>query len=229
MNGIIYFGAQPSNTQTVSQELSSRGINLLRSTPSQGCPQVIREVSSASYTLYENFFPKALEAALQNKYMHFDTKGPSYCQMDLPKNNSAFQRTPPIVWNYPGKDKTPEAISQIRDRYDAVETVSQGRPALMAILRPDQVATLLESNPSKTTPASLTAINISAYQGYLILHRLAHLYLCVNQYSLMSEGVDSESEFYQKAYQIDTRGLTVTSIIPSASLDLRFYLSLRRL
>jgi glutamate 5-kinase len=148
-----------------------------------------------------------------NTYCKFEHKGPSYCSVDLPKNNSRFQRTPPIVWSYPGQNKTPDSISQIRDRYNAVETVSQGKPALSAVLRPDQIATLIkDTSPSKTTPATLTSLNISAYQGYLILHRLAHLYLTINQYSLLAEGIDRTSDFYQKAFQIDLREIQKTTI-----------------
>jgi hypothetical protein len=104
MSGTIYFGAPPKDASTIATELSSRGINLIRSSPSQAFPIVHREVTSPNYALYIAHFPLAVDAAVGNKYKTFGPNAKFYTGA-LPDRVSSFMRSPPIIWNGPTKKK----------------------------------------------------------------------------------------------------------------------------
>jgi hypothetical protein len=201
MNGIFYFGAPARETQVVAPELSAKGLHLLKSTPYQAYPTVIQERTTPSYDLYRAYFPAAALAATQNKYTYANSAY-LFVKDVIPTKVSLFCNTPTIIWNYPAGEKGPEEVSAIKDRYNAVETVAQGRPALMATLRTDQARSLMESSPNTKTPSNLTTMNIHSYKVYLLLHRILHLFLCVHQYPLVSEGSPESNPIYKSGVEV---------------------------
>jgi hypothetical protein len=206
-NGILYFGAQPRSNQTVSRDLAARGINLLREVPTDAKPTMIRTVTSLAYDSYITHFPIAAAAALDQSSVKYFGPGMGYLGRGLPKSYPPFMATPPVVWNYTDH-MTPEAISIIRDRYNAEEIVSQGRPALSAMLRWDQVVSLKKLHPATTnlvTPTSNINLNLDAYKGYRLIYSLADLVLRISHYPLLSEGQDETADFYRKSLEVDTQ------------------------
>jgi hypothetical protein len=201
MSSIYYFGAPTKDGQVVSSELTSKGISLLRSSPSATFPLIHREYTTPNYELYTAYFPSAAHGALNKIYTYANAKA-RFRPTTIPSQLSSFCRLPSIVWNYPKNEKTPDQISVVRERYNAVETVAQGRPALQAILRPDQARSLMETSPSINTPATASCINLSAYRTYLLLHRIAHVFLSVHQYALISENKSVSNNHFKKGVEI---------------------------
>jgi hypothetical protein len=81
----------------------------------------------------------------------------------------------------------------------------RGKPAFMATLSPAQVGALVKDiEPLLTTPASTTTINISSYQVYLRLHRLADLLFRIHQYPLSDDSTVGQNEYFSNSLQIKT-------------------------
>jgi len=196
----IYYGAPASRNQQVSEELKSRGINLLRSSPAEAFPDVDRHVNTLQYQNYFNNLGAAFDAAINDKYIYLKTQVHYF--VPTTTFNPPYMRTPTIVWNY-GRGVTPDNLSSIRERFHAIETVAKGQPALMATLSPTQVRDLLhDTAPSQITAASTTTINIGAYRMYLRLHKLADLFFRVHQYPLSADG-KTQSEYFRDAFLVN--------------------------
>lgn len=201
MSGIFYFGAPPKGSQVVSSELLSRGINLLRSEPCQVAPHVAPHYANPNYQLYVANLNAAAQAAVKNEYTHIG--GSSRYNVGLiPKEVAPFYGDPQIIWSFPS-GRTPEQVSSVRDRFNAVETVSQGKPALTATLSVAQVKSLCEDHsPVETTPSSLTAMNIQGFRTYRFLHRVAHFFSFLQQYPLISSTTNTTTTYFQSAFQL---------------------------
>jgi hypothetical protein len=200
MSAVIYYGAPTKAGQTVSEEVKSRNINLLRSSPTEAYPLVTRDVTTLQYLNYCNNFPGAVRSAMDNVFVNMGFKTHYYVPNH--KTTPPFMRTPNIIWNY---DRAMESggLSGIKERFNACETVAQGKPAFMATLSPSQVGGLIKDTaPLLITPTSTTTLNISSYQSYLRLHRLADLFLRIHQYALTTDSTKGQSSFYENSLQI---------------------------
>jgi hypothetical protein len=203
MSAVIYYGAPTKAGQTVSEEVKARKINLLRSNPTEAFPLVTRDISTIQYLNYCNNFPAAVKAAIDNIFL---TVGwvTYYYPINFHKTTPPFMRIPNIVWNYDRSVAT-EGLSGIKERFNACETVAQGKPAFMATLSPTQVGNLVkDTEPYTKTPASTTTINISTYQTYLRLHRLADLFFKIHQYPLSDDASVGQHRFFNESIQIKT-------------------------
>lgn len=207
-NAVVYYGAPTSQRQTVSDEVSSRGLNLTRSTPSASRPIVTKKFVTTSYLNYVGRLGAAFKAAELNQWIKPGSK--QFFYKSARTTTTPFMRTPVVVWNY-DRTKTPDDLSRIRERFDAVESVSRGKPSFAAKLSPDRMKTLVqETSPNDKTPASTTTINIDAYRVYVFLHRLADLCLRVHQYPLVAWsaiGDGSLEKHYKESFQVKEEDL----------------------
>jgi len=71
-NAVLYCGAPTKGNQSVSEEVRSRGINLLRSTPTASYPEVISDVYHFQYLNYRNHFTAACKATITDKYVYLN-------------------------------------------------------------------------------------------------------------------------------------------------------------
>jgi hypothetical protein len=203
MSAIIYYGAPTKAGQTVSEEVKARKINLLRSTPTEAFPLVTRDINTIQYLNYCNNFPAAVQAAITNVFLNVGWTT-HYYSINFHKTTPPFMRIPNIVWSYDRGIAT-EGLSGIKERFNACETVAQGKPAFMATLSPAQVGALVkDTEPLLTTPASTTTINISSYQVYLRLHRLADLFFRIHQYPLSDDSTVGQNKYFSDSLQIKT-------------------------
>lgn len=202
MSGIIYYGAPVSGNQSVSEELRSRGINLLRSTPFQAFPLFTISKTTLQYQLYTQNLSSAFEAAIKNKYI-IKQNNTRYYEPEAFFTPSVM-RVPSIIWDY-GKQIDGGNLSAIKERFEALDTQAKGKPALQAFLTPTQVKSLIDdTNPMTKTPCTTTAINIEAYRIYIRLHKLADLFLRVHQYALFPEDIDAQSNYFARSFEVRT-------------------------
>jgi len=199
MNAVIYYGAPARPGQHVSEEVKAKGISLLRSTPTEAYPLVIRTVNTPQYALYVANFGAAAEAAEKDMYVNYGSTTRYYTPTKL--FTPVYQRVPSVIWSYE-RTMTNETLNGIRDRFSAAETVSNKKPAFVAKLSPSQVAGLKgDTNPSEITPCSTTTLNIRAYRAFLRLHKIADFFFRIHQYPLAPEGT-TMSKYFADAMQI---------------------------
>lgn len=202
MNAVIYYGVPVGSAQTVSEEVRSKGLNLLRSTPAMAQPIVTRKFTTVSYLSYVGQLGAAIKAAELNQWIRPEKT--TYYYLSQRHTVPPFMRAPVVVWNY-SSSKTPEEISRVRERFDALESVAKGKPALTAVLSVDRVKTLVEeTDPNDITPSSTTSINISTYRAYIILHKLIDLVLRVHQYPLTDFGGNLYN-YYLDSMQVEEK------------------------
>jgi len=198
-NAVLYCGAPTKGNQSVSEEVRSRGINLLRSTPTASYPEVISDVYHFQYLNYRNHFAAACKAAITDKYVYLNDASKFFY---LPTTTlPTFHRLGNIIWNF-DRGVASETLSSIRERYNAVETMAQGKPAFCATLTYTQLTSLCkEYKPNDKTPASTTTMNISGARGYKQLSQIADLFLRVHQYPLMPTD-KTKSSYFKDALQV---------------------------
>lgn len=189
-SAIYYFGALPSSTQTVSNEMRSKGINLLRSSPSSVFPMVSREFTTPQYDLYCTNFAAFIQAVFTKKPVKLEDKTIYY--VPVHKTIPDVMSNPTIVWGY-ADQKDSSFVEDIKARFNAVEILAKGKPVFSAELTLPQAQSIMKTNPTLTSPTSTTTINLSTYTTYVYLWRLADLFLRVNQYPLVKYGEDKVS------------------------------------
>jgi hypothetical protein len=202
MSSIIHYGAPLTGNQTVSEELRSRGINLLRSTPYQAFPLFTLSKTTMQYQLYTQNLATAFEAAIKNRFILASNVIRYYEPTTL--FAPVFMRTPSVIWDY-GKAIEGGNLSSIKERFNASDSQAKGKPALQAFLTPKQVKDLIDdTNPMTKTPSTTTAINIEAYRMYVRLHKLADLFLRCHQYALFPANEGEQDNYFKKAFEVRT-------------------------
>jgi hypothetical protein len=153
---------------------------------------------------YETFcasFAMAVQSAVEGKPIRASFNKGYYSMTH--KGTTPFMRTPTIIWHYDIK-KDDAFISNIKDRFNAVETIAKKTPALASPITFTQAANLIkDTSPSLTTPASTTVINLQAYQIYIKLHRLADMFLRITQYPLVT-GTHSEQNLLKNFVALES-------------------------
>lgn len=209
-NATIYYGAPTKAGQSVSAEVRSRGLNLLRSSPTDAFPTFFRSINTIQYINYTENLGAAFQAAIEDKYVYVKQTRHFY----KPARSSAtvFMRPPTIVWNYADK-MSPDSLSSLKERFNAAESVAQGKPALIATLSLSQIKSLVDdTNPNDKTPASTTTINIGAARVYLRLHRLADLFLRTHQYPLSLKQQDGQHNYFRDAFELQMKDALPKSV-----------------
>jgi hypothetical protein len=196
----IYFGAQPSAGQIVSDEVKAKGLELLRIEPSKvnfhGGPTTVQP----RYAVYKAFLPMFIRLAHDMDVTDFtDPFGP------FPKPYTALDISFPdlvVSWSVPVAD---EVRAQLRE-IGFMDTIIRGKPA-MKIRNPgtDHVKAALERRCLTTSATNENSVNIHALRRCALVRNIASLFLAVHQYPAFVDE-DHESEFnkeFEDVYRED--------------------------
>jgi len=98
-------------------------------------------------------------------------------------------RNATIVWSFASK-LTSDMIERVKNKFNAEEIVSKGKPAFLATLTPEQVRDLALFSPSpvQTTPSNETCMNLQSYKAYLFASRAYDAIMRTNQYAYQRDG-----------------------------------------
>lgn len=189
MSSLFYFGAPPFKSQKVSSDLAAKGLNYIRTSPSEVFPTITRDFTTPQYEVYCSQFAAFVKSVVTKKPVPLDQEvvyfpNPSKKMPELFNDYS-------IIWSY-DEDVNAEKVAEICGRYNAVTTPAKGKNAFLADLKPSQIASLLKSDlvPSLTTPSTTSNMNIATFKAYNKLMKLADTFFRVHQYSLVKYGED---------------------------------------
>jgi hypothetical protein len=218
----IYFGSVPSSNQLVSKENSLRGINLCRQAPSALTIVGIKDYTHPNYELYVNHLSAAIKSARDASPVSFSTT--EYFYDYNGKNVPSYVTDPLTLWSY-GDKKPLDFLNTQKARFNASETSAGGKPALSARMTVQQIRDLIkDTSPLRTTPFSVSAINIEGYLTYRRLHALSHAILRVQQYPLTGSSTKATNDKAQLMVAIPNDALEVPAGW-SRSYNLRILLS----
>jgi hypothetical protein len=177
-SAIVYFGVPPKAGQTINSDLSSMGIDLLRSQLSSLDLCALPTYIQPNHALYIDYLPLFLFSRMNN--LTLSTSYNPYVGLThtiLPP----FTRLPPVVWNY-NATQSPDRIDEIKNKYNALEVAIRGKNAFQANLTLPQVREIAGDNAITTTASLNTNVNLSTLRSYLALNRILDMFLRVNQY-----------------------------------------------
>jgi len=216
MTSLVYFGSVPSSGQIVSSDVSARGLNLVREQPHKLHFVGWRDFTHPSYEMYLSTLPAALKAARENTVV--TVKDRKFFYNYPGRTPPPYMKNPVIVWSY-GERKPTEFFDTMKDKFNAMETVANGKPALRATLSRAQTADLISStSPLQTIEANNTTMNIASFKVYLRLHALAHSLLRMHQYALTpsaSTSVQTEVSKLVRFSELDMTRDEVAVDLPS--------------
>jgi hypothetical protein len=194
VNGIIYYGAPITGSQTVSEALRIRNINLLKSSVRSIEPSGVRYIVSPSYDIYVENLHIAMESAETGQPLPVSTTN-RYIRSSNKTNLEGFSKTH-VIWNYegiqPAMDQT--AMDAMKARFDPSEISVHGKPCFVAELTIPQLVALKASSVNTTTPTVSGAINVASAYAQIKLQRIARSFLLTHQYPLSSDGADTRAE-----------------------------------
>jgi hypothetical protein len=213
-NGVIYYGAPVTSAQqTVSESLRLRGINLLKSTPRNATPDGVRLIVSPAYDIYIENLHVALESTIIG--MAIPVNDGSRFKMYTQKVNLEGFSNMRVVWDYadiqPAMDNV--ALDAMKGRYNAAEIEVHGKPAFMADININQLASLNKTNIRKTTPLIGGTLNIASALALIKIQRLARGFLGLHQYPLSNDGTDEKAEWSKLFGSQGGPKMTVNSLL----------------
>jgi len=212
-DAIIYYGAPvSSSSQTVSEALRLRGINLLRSTVRDAAPDGFTLVSSPTYDIYKENLHIAMEVFRLGTPLPFNDDN-RFIKFSHKTNLEGFNKLP-IVWDYKGIEPAMDATAKdaMMNRFDPAEISIHDRPAYVATLNLQQLTALIKTSTNRTTPTIANTINISAALALTKIQRLANAFLNVHQYSLVSTGTTQEKVYKDLFNMTERPGKTSSSV-----------------
>lgn len=197
MNSLIYLGETPSDRQSVSETLTARGINYLRSEPSK-LVAVVHPVSSLpAYDIYKNNLHAYIRAAhskspvlLNDPYMPLETTATLSC---MPSKI-------PVIFSFTSKLRD-ETRDFLKSEFRLDDTLARGKPAFVGELTFEEVRTIVKDhNPVTTTPSTNTHMNLIAAKSYRVLHRIVSAFYRLQQYPTYKDG--EMTAFMDKAVDV---------------------------
>lgn len=187
----VYFGAQPSEGQIVSETVRARGIELLKIEPSKvivtGGPTTIQP----GYSVYKSHLPQFLEAAATSNPTRSTSSYPGIPDIN-PDTRLPINYPDLIVsWRVPVGEEVREQMKE----YGFRDTVVRGKPAMIA-RRPtgELVEKALNHNVLTTSPTNENSVNIFSLRKCVLLKNIAEAFISVHQYPAFIDQ-DHESEF----------------------------------
>lgn len=192
-NIVVYFGAQPSEGQTVSESLRAKGILLTKIETSKvvfhGGPTTVQP----GFAVYKAYLPMFIRMAHGEKIVDFtDPFG------TIPFEDKQIPLPFPdlvISWKYPVDDAVRAQLRELGFRDDVVK----GRPALRyANPSVEIVKAALDRKANISAPTNEQAVNIFALRRCSTLRNIVSRFLDTHQYPAFIDE-DHESEF-NKAY-----------------------------
>jgi len=191
MSSLIYLGVSPPSGQIVSETIRQRGLNLLREAPCNLSVTSSRDVTTVAYERYLANVGAALQSAIEGKTISisFDTVFYAFNKTELPP----FYRNPAVYWTYSEK-KSADFTDKVKERFNARETICDGKVAYFANLTRDQARNLcLEQLPNQTLKRSSLYLDLASFRVVLKLYALFWAVAKLQQYPLCStDGTPNE-------------------------------------
>jgi hypothetical protein len=187
MAALIRFGATPQSRDTVSEENRSRGIDLIKSSPSTLKVHGIRHYDHPAYQRYVTNIARGIETVCTGAATKILPSGSYYYydgRFGLPK----FYEDPTLIWQYEVNDAS--TLDALVREFGGAETTSRGKPAFKGVQTGSQIQKMLEGNRvTESTTSSVDCLNLQAITVYRRIMSIAHIALLVHQYPLLSEDV----------------------------------------
>ncbi|DAD54840.1 TPA_asm: hypothetical protein [Armillaria mellea ambi-like virus 2] len=185
MNSLIYLGETPSDRQSVSETLTARGINYLRSEPSKLVAIVHSDFSLPPYDIYKNNLHAYIRAAhtkspvlLNNPYMPIET---TFTLSIMPGKI-------PVIFSFNSKLRD-ETRDHLKSTFRLDDTLARGKPAFTGELTFEEIRTVVKDfNPTLTTPSTNTHMNLIAAKSFRVIHRIAAAFYRLQQYPSHKDG-----------------------------------------
>jgi len=205
MSTTVFLGSQPGEHSVVNEDLRLRGINFIRSSPSELNLFGSRIYNHPSYEKYLNHLPSALQAGVTSAPQSLPP-GPDF-RLYSETSRPGFIRTPLLIWSYP-QGKTTADLDAWKTRFSAYETTSSGKPAFAGLLSTSQLRGLIDdTGPHMNTSPSINNINIATYRVYLKLHAIYHGLARLHQYALTADD-QSYEDGWKQAFVMAKASLT---------------------
>lgn len=197
MNSLIYLGDIPTDRQSVSELLASRGINYLRTEPSKVVPVVHPSFSLPPYDIYKNNLHAYIRAAHEKSPILLNDP---YNIIETTETFSFFPSHIPVLFSF-GSKLREEARDFLKQEFHLDDTVARGKPALKGELSFDQMRMLIrDHNPITTTPTSSSHINLSAAKDLRLMHRIANAFFRLQQYPTVND--EQVTDFMHEAIDV---------------------------
>lgn len=195
MSSTVFLGSIPGEHSVVNEDLRLRGINFIRSSPSELHLYGSRVYNHPSYEKYIRHLPSALQAGITSTPQPL-SGGPDF-RLYTETTRPLFMRTPLLIWSYP-HGKTTSDLDAWKTRFSAYETTSSGKPAFSGLLNTTQLRGLInDTGPRTDTSPSINNINIDSYRVYLKLHAIFHGLARLHQYALTADDASYEDGWKQ--------------------------------
>jgi hypothetical protein len=192
----VHFGAQPSQSQVVSDNVKALGLELLKIEPSKvnfhGHPTTVQP----GYAVYKAYLPMFIALAFGKEIIDFTS--PFHKIPLRPADKHLPIQFPSLVvcWNIPVAEEVKENLRA----KGWVDTVVRGKVALVKKFPdPEDARDALERGAIATAPAPEGCVNIVAFRKCWLLRSLISAFLACHQYPAFVDK-EHESEF-NKCYQ----------------------------
>lgn len=177
-SSIVYFGAQPEPSQSISPELLDQGINYIRLRPDQvrwhGAPEIVQP----NFSIYKCNLAAFCYAAIEKKPVPaFASKfwSISYQGRILPLP------MPELVFSF--AFALPFEVADELEKNGARHTMIRGKPAMTIPIKDIETVRLIRSKkPIEVTPCIEETTNIRSFIHLTAINRILTVFLKVHQY-----------------------------------------------
>jgi len=193
---IIYFGVPASGSQVVSEEISKRGLNLIRISPSEYRLEGTSRGTLPFYSLYTKFIPAFIYSAYEDTRvtlanMKFPGFPPSYVV-----NQNLIHPRIDLVFSFADSN---DMTSTLREDYpQLITSKSFGHNIYVLPAYHSPVAPLLGYGPITTTKTGDGQCNIEAYKSAIRISRALDAFLRMHQYASFKNSTPTEAELWQE-------------------------------
>jgi len=220
-SAIIYFGVPPSGNQVVSEEVSKRGLNLVKVAPSHYRISAISRNTLPMYKLYLEYLPAFIysgyeRARVSLKNFKFPGFPPSY---DADEYNPLVPKGD-LVFHFSNKN---DMIDLIRQNYPScLVSKSFGNNVYVIPGFVSSLKDIVGHNPILTTKTGDGQLNIDSFRSCVRLSRAIHAFLKIHQYASYKNSSPSEEELWQEMDSaklpeanlvVDTDGLSTLNLM----------------
>lgn len=164
---ITLFGAPNDKGLTVSEDLSSRGVNLIRLSPSDYHVTVLAETEQPRYAIYKGLLPfyfhsNWFNTAVTTINIGYVTEVPDEHWFPLPWPKLAINWTAQMA---------SEVADRVRNEFRGIDGSAGGQPNLLIpVSTKDDIRTIIrEFNPNTLTPAPQETLNVQAFKSFLFV------------------------------------------------------------
>jgi hypothetical protein len=181
---ISLFGAPNTKGLVVSQDLSSRGINLLRSSPGDVKIVTIPDANQFHYGMYKSLLPYFIHSALKKTAISILNPG----IVTLVEENRLLPLPLPLVavnWSF---QVASEVLDRVRSEFRGRDISSGGRPIMVVPVESRQtLVNLRELNPNSIAPCVAEAINVKSYRTLFMVNNMITALLLTHKYAAYSD------------------------------------------